>query len=325
MGDYSLIFTFLASAGALMLSHELIKVILFAYERVVSSGTAPKSYGQWAVVTGATDGIGKAVAIELAKKGMNLILISRTQSKLDTVKKEIGERNLEVEVDTLAVDYSTFTVQSPGYEKVKQALEKRKEGLGILVNNVGMSYSFPKYFHELDEAEVSTIISLNIISTTLMTKLFLPHLLAKTRSSASTNQPKGCIVNLGSFAGIMASPLLAEYSAAKAYVERFTQSLSLEYDKEGVEFQCHVPLYIVSKMSKMKKETAMVPSAEAYAKAVVANLGKQVIVSGHLLQSVATYFVQRLPRKLFLKQVRSMHQKIRVKGFRKLEREKQSN
>ena len=98
--------------------------------------------GKWGVVTGATDGIGKALAIELARKGLNVMLISRTQEKLDQVKKEIeAMSNNAVEVDTLAVDCAAMTPANRS--KLQKALD-RIDDIGVLFNNVGVSYDFPE-------------------------------------------------------------------------------------------------------------------------------------------------------------------------------------
>ena len=73
-----------------------------------------KKLGEWAVVTGATDGIGKAYAFKFAKKGLNIVIISRTKAKLDTVKDEIEEKYPGVSVKVVVCDYSDFnpTVRS---------------------------------------------------------------------------------------------------------------------------------------------------------------------------------------------------------------------
>ncbi len=96
-----------------------------------------KQYGEWAVVTGATDGIGKAMAVEFSKKGMKVLLISRDPKKLEDTKSELSGEGHE----TLAIDYSSFDDKKQ--EQVKKALEGKD--LGILVNNVGVSYDFAEY------------------------------------------------------------------------------------------------------------------------------------------------------------------------------------
>mmetsp|Transcript_7518 Transcript_7518/g.9067 ORF Transcript_7518/g.9067 Transcript_7518/m.9067 type:complete len:262 (+) Transcript_7518:197-982(+) len=231
--------------GYLAVGVYTLKLLNGVFNRFLKGGVKPTAYGKWAVITGATDGIGKAMSFEFAKKGMNILLISRTQSKLDLVAKEIVEKFPGVETETLAVDYSNF--DDDKIEKVRSALEKLGGDFGVLVNNVGMSYDFPLYFHELTDQKTMDLLNLNVTSTTVMTRLALPIFLAKE------GKKKGAIVNIGSYAGLYPSPLLAEYSAAKSYVEKLSNSLYYEYKDQGIDIQCHSPLYIVSKMSKFKK------------------------------------------------------------------------
>lgn len=163
-----------------------------------------KKLGEWAVVTGATDGIGKAYAFKLAKKGLNVVIISRTKSKLDAVKNEIEEKYAGVSVKVVVCDYSDFNPTVRG--KVRANEERRRysrlyfrpanasncsffmsqvakalDGLdiGVLVNNVGVSYVFPKYFSELSEDEVEGLMEMNVNSTTWMTHMVLPGMMER--------------------------------------------------------------------------------------------------------------------------------------------------
>ena len=134
--------------------------------------------GKWAIVTGATDGIGKAYAFALAKKGMSVVLISRTESKLQDVKKDIDAENYEgVEVKYIVCDYSNFDVIARGM------VEKGIEGLeiGILINNVGASYRYPRYFHELPKEEIQHLLTMNIDSTVWMTEMVLKKMVRMVR------------------------------------------------------------------------------------------------------------------------------------------------
>lgn len=120
----------------------------------------------FSVVTGATDGIGKAYAFELARRGFNVLLVSRTQSKLDETKKEILEKYSSIEVRTAAFD---FTNAAPSAYKDLLATLNQVE-IGVLINNVGMSYEYPDVLHKVDGGieRLANITTINTLPPTLV-------------------------------------------------------------------------------------------------------------------------------------------------------------
>ncbi|OMO81514.1 Short-chain dehydrogenase/reductase SDR [Corchorus olitorius] len=164
-------------------------------------------YGSWAIVTGCTDGIGKALAFQLASKGLNLILVGRNPSKLQTTSEEISERfGAKVETRNVVIDLA----ESSGAE-IAETIGNAIEGLdiGILVNNAGLSYPGARFFHEVDSELTDGIIKVNIEAATWITKAVIPVMLKKK---------KGAIVNVGSGSsgGICSFPLYTVYAATKA-------------------------------------------------------------------------------------------------------------
>jgi 17beta-estradiol 17-dehydrogenase / very-long-chain 3-oxoacyl-CoA reductase len=145
------------------------------YKTFLRPGKDLKKFGKWAIVTGATDGIGKAYSLALAKKGMSIVLISRTEAKLQAVKKEIDDNNysgVEVKyvgknrkkrINLLSIltshshqlcvlfhqtvcDYSNFNDQAK--DTVKEAIKGLD--IGVLINNVGKAM-----FHRIHERKIS--------------------------------------------------------------------------------------------------------------------------------------------------------------------------
>lgn len=117
-------------------------------------------------MTGATDGIGKAYAFELARRGFNVFIVSRTQSKLDDTKKEILEKYPNIEVRTAAYD---FTNAAPsGYKDLLAQLNQVE--VGVLVNNVGLSYEYPDVLHKVDGGieRLANITTINTLPPTLV-------------------------------------------------------------------------------------------------------------------------------------------------------------
>lgn len=214
--------------------------------------------GKWAVVTGSTDGIGKAYAFELAKKGFNLLLISRTQSKLDATKDEIKKEYKNVEVETISYDFSNANLND--YKKeVLPAIEKKDVGiLGLFeftvmhhinskfsVNNVGLSYDYPEILHKVDGGlqHLANVGIVNIVPTSVLTAAVLPQMVQRNN---------GVIVNISSSAAYAKMSLWAIYSASKAYVNHFTNILRNEYAHTGITIQTICPMMVSTKMSKAR-------------------------------------------------------------------------
>lgn len=255
-----------------------------------------KAFGSWSVVTGATDGIGKALAMELARKGMNVVLMSRTQKKLEEVRAEILAKYSSVQVEILAVDFNN--IDDPRERKAVADLIERVGDVGVLFNNVGVSYEFPQFFDQLPDERVESLIKLNVTSLTVMTKLVLPGMAQRKR---------GAIVNVSSGSGRLLVPLLSQYSATKKYVEQFTLCLADEYSAKNVHVQCHVPMFVSTKLAKIRHASFLVPSPATYARASVAFLGYDTLVSPywpHALQiwiyeNAPTWFMSKVRRVFY--------------------------
>lgn len=267
-----------------------------------------RKYGKWAVITGATDGIGKAYAFALAKKGLSLVLISRTESKLQDVKKEIEAKGYkDVEIKYIVCDYGSFDASA----QARIAKELAGLEIGLLINNVGYSYRYPRFFHELDDKEVQDLLTLNIDSTVYMTRIVLPRMLKGKRG--------GAIVNLSSGSAMLTMPLLAEYGAAKSFIEKFSRALNAEYRSQGITCQCQAPFYVATKLAKMRKSFS-VPTPEefvAYGMNWIGH-GDTAVVQPYWVHGLQGWLMQHLlPEALVCTLVRSMHLAIRKKGMKK--------
>jgi len=129
--------------GVLFLLKQLWGILNFIYVYFLRPRQNLRKYGSWAIITGATDCIGKAIAEDFAKLKFNIILISRTQTKLDEVAKELRDK-FNVQTKTVAVDCAS---SSPTiWDPVRAAIQDLD--IGILINNVGMSYDYPEFFSQ---------------------------------------------------------------------------------------------------------------------------------------------------------------------------------
>ncbi|XP_077067024.1 very-long-chain 3-oxoacyl-CoA reductase-A [Siphateles boraxobius] len=223
--------------------------------------------GKWAVVTGATDGIGKSYAEELARRGFSMMLISRSQEKLDDVAKSL-ESTYKVETKTIAVDYS----QADIYPKIEKGLAGLE--IGILVNNVGISYTYPEFFLHIPDLEnfITTMINVNITSVCQMTRLVLPRMEARS---------KGVILNISSASGMFPLPLLTIYSSTKAFVDYFSRGLHAEYKSKGIIIQSVLPFFVATKMTRIRKPTLDKPTPERYVAAELNTVGLQDQTNGY--------------------------------------------
>ena len=164
-----------------------------------------KHYGSWALVTGPTDGIGKGFAFQLARAGLNLVLVGRNPEKLNDVSDSIQAKYGKTQIKNVVVDFSGDL--SEGIKRISEAIEGLD--VGVLVNNVGVSYPYARFFHEVDEELLKNLIQINVVGTTKVTQAVLPGMLKRKR---------GAIVNIGSGAAIVipSDPLYAVYAATKA-------------------------------------------------------------------------------------------------------------
>jgi len=127
---------FLAVIGVVWSIKAASTLLQFTFKTFLRPGKSIKKLGEWAVVTGATDGIGLALAKEIAKKGVNVVLVSRSAEKLKAAEQEIKAKCPKVETKTISFDFSNGAAA----DYAKLAAELKSLPIGLLYNNVGVSY-----------------------------------------------------------------------------------------------------------------------------------------------------------------------------------------
>lgn len=176
-----------------------------------------------ALITGASSGIGRDIAINLSKKGYDLILVARDLEKLNEVKAK-----LHTNVEVVSMDVSKA-------ENCKE-LHERYQDIDILVNNAG--FGDCGYFTKTSLDKELKMIDTNIVAYHVLTKLYLQDM--KQRNS-------GKILNVASIAGFMPGPLMATYYSTKAYVVRLSEAIKEELRREKSNVQisilCPGPVY----------------------------------------------------------------------------------
>ncbi|KAM7506557.1 hypothetical protein LguiA_017010 [Lonicera macranthoides] len=252
----------LLGLGSLSLLKSFLSILKWVYVNFLRPPKNLKKYGSWALVTGPTDGIGKGFAFQLARKGLNLVLVGRNPDKLKEVKESILAKFGQTQIKNVVVDFSGDL--SEGVNRISEAIEGLD--VGVLINNVGVSYPYARFFHEVDDKLLGDLIKINVEGTTRVTQAVLPGMIKRK---------KGAIVNIGSGAAIVipSDPLYTVYAATKAYVDQFSRCLYVEYKKSGIDVQCQVPLYVATKMASIRRSSFFVPSTDGYARAAMRWIG----------------------------------------------------
>ena len=173
---------------------------------------------QYALITGASEGLGKFLAIECAKRKLNLVLVALPGSGLNYVQNYIIKA-FHVNVLCIEKDLSEEQNCYQLYQQVKE----QGISISVLINNAGIGGTFS--FDEKDAKFYSKIISINVTTPTILCRLFLPDL--------KKNAPS-FIMNVSSLAGIFHLPNKQVYGATKSYLLGFSKSLSKELHGENV-------------------------------------------------------------------------------------------
>jgi len=243
--------------------------------------TAAHLRDKFAVVTGASYGIGTAIAERLAASGMNLVLVARSADELDEAAARLSRRH-GVTVHALPADLATADAPA----RLAEALADRGIEVEMLVNNAGVATQGPVL--DGDPARYRTLIDVNVSALTELTTLLLPAMVARGH---------GAVVNIASTGGYIPAPYLAVYAATKAYVVSFTRALWAETRSTGVR---------VVAVSPGPTKTPMNPRGTRSAEAVAATVLRALsgtgpaVVDGRTNALTALLFGRLLPTRLSL-------------------------
>jgi uncharacterized protein len=243
------------------------------------SSRLARLYGPWAVVTGASSGIGAAAATVLAEAGVNLLLVARRLPELRERAALLRDR-YGVEVEVVAADLAT----AAGMESVEEAGGHLDVGLLVAAAGFGTSGSFVD--GDLDE-EVE-MLQVNCRAVLEATHHFARRFKARNR---------GGIVLFGSIVGFQGTPYAAHYAATKAYIQTLAEGLRVELAPHGVDVLASAPGPVhtgFAARSRLKMGAALQP--EAVARETLAALGRRTTVHPGLLTKVLTGSLSLLPR-----------------------------
>jgi short-subunit dehydrogenase len=240
------------------------------------------TYGPWALVAGASEGLGAAFAYALASRGLNLILIARRMDKLEVLAREL-ETIYGVETKAHSIDLADFQL-------VKKFVSKIELNVGLLVYNA--AFAPIGYFENVALENLGKIVDVNIKTPLLLTKLLSVKMIEKR---------KGGIVLMSSLAGTQGSPKIATYAASKAFNAIFAEGIWLELKKHGIHVLASCAGAISTpgyKNAQNSKDAPGTLSASEVAEQTIKALGKGPTVIPGFTNKLAHFFMNRIfPRK----------------------------
>jgi short-subunit dehydrogenase len=245
----------------------------------------------FALITGASKGIGRAIAKEFAVRKINLLLIARSEELLSQLSEEL-KRSFNIEVHYLVADLG----QPHAAKKIFDWCTEKNFSVNILVNNAG--YGLSGAFDEYPADKHIDMMIVNMMTPVTLISLFLPHL---------KKHNKSYILNIGSSSAYQAVPYMGVYSASKSFIVSFTRALKYELKDSNVVVTLVSPGVTASNFNttakipekglKAAERIAMTP--EEVAKIAVKSLfkGKTEVIVGFLTK-LTVFMVGLMPKKL---------------------------
>ncbi|KAK6408555.1 hypothetical protein LTR95_018417, partial [Oleoguttula sp. CCFEE 5521] len=269
----------LALLGTLWTTRKLYEVLSFTWLHflrpsslsrylTISAGAKP-----WALVSGATDGIGKGFAHDLASRGCNLVLHGRTVSKIEALKAELQATHPTLKIRLLVLDAQKDVYDS---DKMQSSISEALHdiSLRILINNIGgnggSGAAGPLFvpFSSQSPSQLDAWLDISSRFPTQLTRQCLPHL---------TQHSPSLILNIGSGVSEYGTPFLSPYSGAKAFNMAFSRSLRAELSVTGAQVECiGILLAGVATERSGRAASFAEPSTKTFARACLGVVG-----SGH--------------------------------------------
>jgi len=248
------------------------------------------------------------------------VLISRTASKLSTLASEIEHKYAGSSIQTKILPLDFSQNKDEDYARLKALVDGLD--VGILVNNVGQSHAIPVPFTQTPKDEIRDIITINCVGTLRVTQIVAPGMVQRKR---------GLILTMGSFGGLLPTPLLATYSGSKAFLQQWSTALGGELQGTGVDVELVLSYLVTTAMSKIRKTSLFIPNPRNFVKAVLGKVGrsggaqKVAYTStpfwGHAVMQWWLENTVGLGGKFVVGQNKGMHMAIRKRALKKAERD----
>src|SRR5271170_1594506 len=219
--------------------------------------------GKWAVVTGASAGIGEALATELAAAGANLVLTARRKDRLEALAAKLGAE-FRIQTKVIVADLE----QADAPEKIFAETEGAGLQIDVLVNNAGFGYYGE--FARGDPARQAAMVQVNCTAVVVLTNLFLPKMIARRR---------GHVLIVASTASYQPVPYLATYAATKVFDRFLAEAMAEEVKRYGIRVSALCPGPTESEFGEVAG-VRVGESRKFQSAAEVARLGLEGMVKG---------------------------------------------
>jgi uncharacterized protein len=243
-----------------------------------------------ALITGASAGIGREFARQLAGRASSLLLVARRQERLEELRDELAKRDPQLKVQIRATDLS----DDRAVLELFDWLERERMPIDLLINNAGLGDVGP--FATGEPPRIKEMVAVNVTALTLLTRLFLPGMIAQRR---------GAILNVSSTAGFLPIAGFAVYAATKAYVTSFSEAIRAELHGTGVTVTSLCPGPVPTEFTQVAARPGAKPdrspkfvrvSAEETARAGLAAIesNKPLVIPG-VVMKIGMFLVRIMP------------------------------
>lgn len=318
--------------------HLLFRFLKIVYVFKFSSKVDPKKYGKYAVITGATDGIGKAYAKKLAELGMDIVLISRSESRLETTKNEIQNMvickgdtcsKIEPKPEVVTICSDLASTDTGKFVDIWRTIEHLD--IGVFVNNVGMGLGVLD-FETADDKAMEKLITLNTFPQAMFSKFVFEKFL---------KQKRGIMINLSSSSAVVPLAFMSIYASTKRYNDFLSESLRMEVPvkfKNKILVQSVQPFFVETKSTHSVKDGAakvanimkngdqgvlermllkIRPLPVDYVNEAIKTVGHYDKTFGSMAHQVLGSFVSLLPENLYMMLAKRSTTKMRNAALKK--------
>ena len=241
-----------------------------------------KRYGDWAIVTGASSGLGVDFVRQLARKGMNIILVARRVDMMIAIAEEV-ENECNVKTQVIGQDL----IESDAVDNIRKEVGDKE--IGVLINNAG--YGALGKFHENDYDYQVEMVTLNCVVPVALTHAFIEPMVKRG---------KGAVIFLASTAAYQGVPFFSVYAATKSFNLFRAEGLWGEYRKQGIDIMGLSPGYTATEFQShahIKRNKGPAPAkSENVVELAIRRLGKRPSVIHGIINNIGAFSLRFVPR-----------------------------